>query len=119
MSRITTLIFDMFNTLAEDNEAHWLASFRLIVQAQDLKIEAADLRREWSTGDQEFRERRASGHATFESYYDAWLNCFEQTFSELGLKGDAAGAVDIVLEDLGRRPIHPDTVQALPILQEN
>lgn len=119
MSRITTLIFDMFNTLAEDTEAHWLASFRRIVQAQDLKIEAADLRREWSTGDQEFRERRASGHATFESYYDAWRNCFEQTFSELGLKGDAAGAVDIVLEDLGRRPIHPDTVQALPILQEN
>ena len=118
MSRITTVIFDMFNTLAEDREAHSLASFRRIVRELDLKIEAADLRREWSTGDQEFRERRARDHATFESYYQAWLNSFEQTFSELGLTGDAAGAVDIVLADLGQRPIHIDTVQALLVLQE-
>ena len=118
MSRITTLIFDMFNTLAEDSEAHWLASFGRIVQAQDLKIAAADLRREWSIGDQDFRERRAGGHAAFESYYDAWLNCFKQTFSELGLMGDAVRAVDIVLEDLGQRRIHTDTVQTLPVLQE-
>ena len=118
MSRITTVIFDMFNTLAEDSEAHWLASFGRIVQEQDLKIEALDLRREWAVGDQEFRERRANGHATFESYYDAWLNCFKQTFSELGLNGDAVGAVDTVLEDLGRRPIPVETVQTLPVLQE-
>jgi 2-haloacid dehalogenase len=117
MSRITTVIFDMFNTLVEDGETYWLASFQRIVHEQDLRADAGKLRGEWSSGDQEFRERRASGRFPFQTYYDAWLGSFARTFAVMELNGNPADTVRIVLEDMGQRPIHSDTLQALEILE--
>lgn len=117
MSRITAVIFDMFNTLVEDGESYWLSSFQRIVTEQHLGIEAAELRRRWSSGDQQFRERRTSDRVPFQTYCDAWLRSFERTFSGWQLHGDPAGALRIVLEDMGRRPIHRDTLPALEMLQ--
>ncbi|MDA0735410.1 MAG: HAD family hydrolase [Chloroflexi bacterium] len=118
MGRITTVIFDMFNTLVEDGETYWMASFQRIVQEQNLKANAIELRKEWSSGDQAFRDRRTNGQLPFQTYYNAWLGGFERTFAALELNGDPADAVRIVLEDMGQRPIHTDTVQALELLQE-
>lgn len=117
MGRITTVIFDMFNTLVEDGETYWMASFQRIVQEQNLKANAIELRKEWSSGDQAFRDRRTNGQLPFQTYYNAWLGGFERTFAALELNGDPADAVRIVLEDMGQRLIHTDTVQALELLQ--
>lgn len=117
MSQITAVIFDMFNTLVEDGESYWMASFQRIVQEQSLKTDAVALRKEWSTGDQAFRKRRTSGRFPFQTYYDAWIGGFERTFAALELSGDPADAVRIVLDDMGQRPIHTDSVQALEMLQ--
>ena len=117
MSRITTVIFDMFNTLVKDGETYWMASFHRIVQEQDLRADVSKLREAWSSGDQAFREKRASVSFPFQTYYDAWLGSFARTFAVMELNGNPADAVRIVMEDLGQRPIHSDTIQALKMLQ--
>ena len=72
MSRITTVIFDMFNTLVEDGETFWNASFERIVTELGLGITGARLREVWATGDQAFRASRTQDNAPFCSYCDAW-----------------------------------------------
>ena len=119
MTRITTVIFDMFNTLVRDGEDYWEASFERIVQEQGLAISGSQLRREWSPEDQRFREQRTREGATFQTYTDAWLKGFHRVFAKLGLPGDASGALGIVLEDMGLRPIHSETVDALVALQQH
>jgi 2-haloalkanoic acid dehalogenase type II len=107
----------MFNTLVKDGETYWISSFERIVVEQDLKIDAGELRKEWSSGDRKFRERRTSGRFPFQTYCDAWARSFDRAFAALELKGDPADAVRIVLEDMGRRPVHPDALPALELLQ--
>jgi 2-haloalkanoic acid dehalogenase type II len=117
MIRITAVIFDMFNTLVEDGESFWISSFQRIVTEQHLGVDAGELRKEWSSGDRQFRERRTTNRVPFQTYCDAWLRSFERTFSGLHLNGDPADAVRIVLEDMAQRPIHTDTLPALEMLQ--
>jgi 2-haloalkanoic acid dehalogenase type II len=117
MPEVTTVIFDMFNTLVQDGEEYWYASFERIVKEQRLNISARKLREEWSSGDQRFRDTRTREGAPFQTYTEAWHQSFSRVFSSLRLPGDAAGAVSIVLEDMGQRPIHPETLEALEIIQ--
>jgi 2-haloalkanoic acid dehalogenase type II len=117
MPEITTVIFDMFNTLVYDGEEYWYASFERIVREQRLGISAATLREEWSAGDRNFRENRTLAGVPFQTYTAAWQKSFSHVFSSLQLPGDASGAVRIVLEDMGQRPIHPETLEALEIIQ--
>ncbi len=117
MSGITTVIFDMFNTLVKDGELYWVESFQRVIEQQRLNVSAAELRREWSTGDQSFREQRVTGRVPFESYRQAWQRSFQRTFASLGLNGDSERAVESLIGDMGRRPLHDDTTEALEWLQ--
>lgn len=117
MSGVTTVIFDMFNTLVKDGEIYWIESFQRVIEQQRLNIPAAELRREWSTGDQAFREQRVTGRVTFESYRQAWQRSFRRTFASLGLNGDSERAVESLIGDMGRRPLHDDTTEALEWLR--
>lgn len=117
MAEVTTVIFDMFNTLVQDGEEYWYASFERIVKEQRLDISARKLREEWSSGDRQFRENRTREGALFQTYTDAWHQGFLRVFSSLQLPGDAARAVSIVLEDMGKRPIHDETLEALEVIQ--
>ncbi len=117
MSGITTVIFDMFNTLVKDGESYWIESFQRVIDQQGLGISAAELRLEWSTGDQSFREQRVTGRVPFESYRQAWQRSFQRTFASLGLNGDSERAVESLIGDMGRRPLHDDTTEALEWLK--
>ena len=117
MSGITTVIFDMFNTLVKDGELYWVESFRRVIEQQGLNISAGELRREWSTGDQSFRERRVTGRVPFESYREAWQRSFQKTFASLGMNGDSERAVESLIGDMGRRPVHDDTRESLEWLR--
>ena len=117
MSRITTIIFDMFNTLVEDGETFWNASFERIVTELDLDITGARLREVWSTGDQFFRESRTQDNAPFRSYCEAWSSSFQNAFAVLGLDASPGDALDIVVQDMAVRPVQPDTQEALSQLQ--
>jgi 2-haloacid dehalogenase len=117
MPEITTVIFDMFNTLVYDGEEYWCASFERIVQEQGLHISAKKLREEWSSGDRDFRENRTKEGVPFQTYTDAWRKSFSRVFSSLQLPGDTSSAIRIILEDMGQRPIHPEALEALEIIQ--
>ena len=117
MSGVTTVIFDMFNTLVKDGEVYWIESFQKVIDKQGLGISAAELRLEWSTGDQSFREQRVTGRVPFESYREAWQRSFQRTFASLGLNGDSERAVESLIGDMGRRPLHNDTKETLEWLK--
>ena len=47
MNTITTVIFDMYETLAQNRQGHWLATFENIVQQQELATDPGFLRQVW------------------------------------------------------------------------
>ena len=49
----------------------------------------------------------------FQSYAEAWTDCFRQVFQEMGLDGDPEAATDVCIEGLGRRPLFSDAVPTL------
>ena len=58
MSRITAVIFDMYDTLVQNEQHFWQATFEAIVREQDLDTTADRLWAEWRTVEKEFRLSR-------------------------------------------------------------
>lgn len=119
MSAITTVIFDMFNTIAQDGPEHWRRSFVQIIEEQGLDTDPETLRQAWDFGSNNFRERRIDPGVPFISYLDGWADAFGRAFLELNLKGDPMAASQKSINDLGYRPIFPDAPEALSILGQH
>ena len=118
MSAITTVIFDMFNTIAQDGTDLWRQTFEAIITEQGLETTPEELRHAWDYGAGNFRDRRTAPGAPFESYLDGWAHAFAAAFKELNLTGDAMAASQRSIDDLGTRPLFPDSVEALSILDQ-
>ena len=116
MSAITTVIFDMFNTIAQDGTELWRQTFAAIIEEQQLDTTPEALRHAWDYGAGNFRDRRTAPGATFISYLDGWADAFASAFDELNLIGDARAASQKSIDDLGTRPLYPEAVEALSIL---
>ena len=116
MSAITTIIFDMFNTIAQDGTNLWRQTFQAIIAEQQLDTTPEALRHAWDYGAGNFRDRRTAPGAPFISYLDGWADAFAAAFDELNLKGDARAASQKSIDDLGTRPLYPEAVEALSIL---
>ena len=116
MSAITTVIFDMFNTIAQDSTEHWRQTFVEIIDQQQLDTTPEALRDAWNNGAADFRQQRTTPGAPFISYLDGWANSFATAFSELNLDGDPMAASRKSIDDLGTRPLFPDAPEALGIL---
>lgn len=119
MSAITTVIFDMFNTIAQDGTDLWRRTFEAIIEEQQLDTTPEDLRHAWDYGAGNFRDRRTAPGAAFESYLDGWAHAFAAAFEELNLNGDALAASQRSIDDLGTRPLYPEATEALSILGES
>lgn len=118
MNRITTVIFDMYETLVENGPHLWQATFDVIVADQHLDTTGERLWLEWRFRDQEFRSRRINPSAPFQTYYEAWKDCFAVSFQELGLKGDADAACRKSILDMSRRRPYSETNEALGLIQQ-
>ena len=118
MSAITTVIFDMFNTIAQDGSDLWRQTFEAIIEEQQLATTPEELRHAWDYGAGNFRDRRTAPGAAFESYLDGWAHAFAAAFEELNLKGDARAASRKSIDDLGTRPLYPEAVEALSTLSQ-
>ena len=118
MSAITTVIFDMFNTIAQDGPDHWRQSFAQIIEQQGLDTTPETLRDAWDQGSANFRERRIEPDGPFISYLDGWADAFARAFADLNLRGDPMAASQKSIDDLGARPLFPDAPDALSILGE-
>ena len=116
MSAITTVIFDMFNTIAQDGADHWRETFVEIIDRQKLDTTPEALRQAWDSGANNFRKQRNTPGAPFISYLDGWADAFAVAFSELGLPGDPMAASQISIDNLGTRPLFPDVPEALGII---
>lgn len=116
MPAITTVIFDMFSTLAQDGPADWERTFAAIVRQQKLAITPAALRRAWDAGAAAFRKQRNAPDAPFISYLDAWTIAFDRAFRELDVAGDGRAAAQQSLDDLAEREMYPETAEALTLV---
>ena len=122
MSKITTVIFDMYETLAENNTGLWVETFGAICREQDLDIGAEELYREWKALEMGFRHDRLNlaepeKSPPFKSYEVAWRECFVSVFSKLGLRGDPDAASRDTVRDMGLRDPYQDALEALPLIQ--
>ena len=116
MSAITTVIFDMFNTIAQDGPDLWRESFVQIIDEQRLDTDPETLRNAWDYGSNNFRARRIDPNGPFISYLDGWADAFARAFADLNLRGDPKAASQKSIDDLGTRPLFPDAAEALSIL---
>ena len=119
MSSITTVIFDMYDTLVLNDRGRWDTTFREILQEQELDTSSDRLWQVWLEADQEFRSNRIRAETPFQTYRQAWCDGFARAFNTLGLSGDPEAAVDKSIRDLSRRTSFPETAQALKVIQEN
>lgn len=119
MSAITTVIFDMFNTIAQDGHEHWHRSFQTIIDQQQLDTDPETLRQAWDHGSNNFRARRIDPDVPFISYLEGWADAFARAFADLDLQGDPMAASRKSINDLGCRPIFPDAPEALSILGQH
>ncbi len=118
MSQITTVIFDMYETLVENGPHLWQATFDVIAADQHLDTTGEQLWLEWRSRDQEFRGRRINPRAPFQNYYEGWRDCFALAFQELGLRGDADAACRKSILDMSRRRPYAETIEALGLIQQ-
>ena len=118
MSAITTVIFDMFNTIAQDGPDLWRQSFVQIIDEQELDTDPESLRQAWDYGSNNFRDRRIDPNGPFISYLDGWADAFARAFADLTLRGDPRAASQKSIDDLGARPLFPDAPDTLSILSQ-
>ena len=118
MSAITTVIFDMFNTIAQDGHDLWRETFAAIIEEQQLDTTPEELRHAWDYGAGNFRDRRTAPGAPFISYLDGWAHAFSIAFTELNVEGDGMAASQRSIDDLGTRPLFPEAPEALTILEQ-
>ena len=118
MTRITTVIFDMYDTLVQNPSERWIDGIKAIIREQSLDTSPQRLLQEWSVGNAEFRESRDDPNGPFRTYYQAWQDSFDGAFTRLGLPGDAAGASHSFMAFLSRRDPFPETVAAIKKVQD-
>jgi putative hydrolase of the HAD superfamily len=118
MPRLKAIVFDVYNTLFHNNPQLWQQTFRNICSAQGLPVDPERLWQRWRAIERGFRQRRVNladpdAQPPFESYREAWVSTFRQVFQEMGLVGNADGATEMAIHDLGRREPFPDTFLVL------
>jgi 2-haloalkanoic acid dehalogenase type II len=119
MSPITTVIFDMYDTLVLNDQRRWDTTFHEIVQEQELDTSPDRLWQLWIEAGQEFRSSRVRADTPFQTYHQAWRDGFARAFNTLGLSGDPEAAVDKSIRELSHRAAFPETAQALKAIQKN
>ena len=117
MSRITTVIFDMYETLVENHHDQWRATFKQIIHQQGLNVDPETLWQTWLARERVFRESRTAPEGKFQTYFQGWHDSFAEGFQELSLAGDPVEACNKSIEDLSQRPAFPETKEALDVVQ--
>ena len=113
MPRITTVIFDMYETLVENPFETGKVSFAKTIEEQGLDASVDDLWNGWLPAEEEFRVTRLEPDRPFQSYFSAWKGGFEQSFAKLNVDGDAQAATAQFFRHLSQRIPFSETDEAL------
>lgn len=117
MTRITTVIFDMYETLVQNQHSLWEVGFRGIIEEQSLDVSPQRLWQEWAPHEAEFRASRIKEGAPFRNYYEAWRDGFLQAFAGLGVPGDPEAAAASFVRYISHRDPYPEVREALAALR--
>ena len=117
MSPITTVLFDMYETLVQNPHSLWRVGVQDIIQEQSLDTTPELLWEEWAPGETEFRNSRVQSGVPFRSYFEGWRDCFIRAFDKLNLDGDAGAASKSFIRFISHRDPFPETIEALKIVQ--
>ena len=120
--RPKAIILDVYNTLFHNEAELWKTTFSEICSTQGLEIGSEELRERWKRLEVDFRRRRTNmddpdSSPPFKSYEQAWRECFEAVYEEIGA-GDAAAAAHMAVRDMGRREPFTETVEALDEIKD-
>ena len=120
--KTTTILFDAYDTLFQNQSSLWGSTFDAICREQGLRTSGDSLHRAWRTHDAEWRKVRigakdSSTQPPFKSYFGAWHECFQGAFRDLCVEGDAGSAAQAVVDALACREPYPDAREAMPLLQ--
>jgi 2-haloacid dehalogenase len=118
MPRITTVIFDMYETLVQNPQGMGKSSFSKIIEQQGLDTSVDELWDNWLPAEAEFQKTRLDPDLPFQNYFNAWKGGFELSFSTLGLDGDPQAATEQFFRDVSRREPYPETDDAVAEVQE-
>lgn len=118
MPRITTVIFDMYETLVQNPHGSGKSSFAKIIEQQGLHSTVDELWEHWLPAEEEFKTTRVDPDRPFQSYFSAWKGGFERSFSVLNLDGDAQAATEQFFRDVSRRDPYPETDDAVSEVQK-
>ena len=118
MPQITTVIFDMYETLVQNPFGTGKASFAKTIEQQALNTTVDELWKNWLPIDEEFRKTRVEPDRPFQSYFGAWKSGFERSFEILNLEGDAQAATEQFFRDLSMRDPYAETDEAVAEVQK-
>ena len=118
MPRITTVIFDMYETLVQNPHGMGKSSFAKIIEQQGLNTTVDELWENWMPAEAEFQTARLKPALPFQSYFSAWKSGFELSFSTLRLEGDSQAATEQFFRDVSQRAPYPDTDDAVTEVQK-
>ena len=77
MPRITTVIFDMYETLVQNPYGTGKSSFAKTIELQGLDTTVDELWDNWLPAEKEFNRTRVDPALPFQSYFNAWKGGFE------------------------------------------
>ena len=117
------IAFDCYDTLFANNHDDWKIAFGGIIEAQKLPLTADEFWTHWRKYEVNFRKVRTDlgrpyDSPLFKSYRQAWTECFQQVFDDLGLdSADSNAAGDRASLHMTDRTVFPETVEALNLLK--
>ncbi len=122
------IAFDCYRTLFDNSHDDWKLTFAEIIEAQKLPLDSEELWTRWRKYEVNFRKIRTDlgrpyNSPPFKPYRQAWTECFQNVFDDLGLGvsvssgADAVAAGERAAMHMTDRPIFPDTVEALKLLR--
>ena len=117
MTRITTVIFDMYETLVQNQHYLWEVGFQGVIDEQSLDVSPRRLWEEWAPQEAEFRASRIKEGTPFRNYYEAWRDGFHRAFTRLGLPGDPEAAAASFVRYISHRDPYPEVPEALAALR--
>ena len=95
------IAFDCYRTLFDNSHDDWKKTFDEIIKTQNLPLNAEEFWTRWRKYEVNFRSIRTDlgrpfDSPPFKSYREAWTECFEQVFKDIGVNADANAAGDVL-----------------------
>ena len=121
---LKAVIFDVYNTLFQNDNSYWIDVFGEICRIQKLPVSPDDLWKHWKLFEVSFRQTRTNMEnpeksPPFKTYQVAWEEAFVNAFNKLGINGDPEHASQLSVDGMASRQPYEDTFLCLEYVRRN